>query len=122
MKLLIALLLASVMLAAAPWDGTKGDFTITTSTFPGIWGPAPASNTPNMDRNSLFIKVTCSNPAVSAVRISVTIAGAGFPRTQTQLVQLNALRSGIALFPDATEANVSAPLVTPLFDGVSIQF
>jgi hypothetical protein len=124
MKLtLAATLLFAATLPAAPWDGTKGDVTLSTFTAVGLWGPAPYSTAPAATRHSLFIKVICANPAVSAVRISITLSGTGLTRTESQVVPLSLLRSGQAVFPDATEDMLAAPpVVTLLFDGVTVQF
>jgi hypothetical protein len=112
--LAIAALLASAAIGAS-WDGTRGDITIETIT-------RYVRNDP-FGRSEMIVKLKCSNLAVSAVRVTITVHSGEFTSTTSQLVELGPRRSGVATFPNTSEDRITAPpTVTVLFDGASTQF
>lgn len=115
MKLIAAILSLAALATAASWDGTRGDLTISTSSRTVQVGP--------FVQPVMVITVKCVNLVVSAVRVAVTVHNGEFTSTESRIIQLNALHSGTATFPNTSEEFVTAPpILTPLFDGASVAF
>jgi hypothetical protein len=115
MKLAISLLFSSVLGFAAAWDGTKGDITIATVEQTVRVG--------EFEQPYMMVAVKCSNPAVSAVRVTITIHSGSFTSTRSQLVEIGVRHSGVATFPNTVAASVTVPpIVTMLYDGAVSQF
>lgn len=68
---LAALLLLPLLAFAAPWDGTRGPFSLVTITSPGTANlPIGLPSVPGVpDSTTIFIR--CANPEVTGVRLTV---------------------------------------------------
>jgi len=117
MKRLAALLMLTAVsaLAAAPWDGTKGPFSLFTFTQVGYLPGVPGMNNPNAPSLTI-IWLGCSDPTITAARAAVSYTDqSGNPQ---QAVLLSSFTNGNGiLVTTISQYQITDIKLTALHDG-----
>jgi hypothetical protein len=119
MKSIALLLVLAGSLLAAPWDGTRGPFTVTSFTnMASNLLPIASPALPAVPENTMIL-IRCSDPAVVAARVTITFRAGGVERTAAYFTDFYSGDGNGGIVTTIPRADILSVKVTELREGAS---